>query len=106
MAASVVGHVVLDDHLPHEGPFTAANLPGYLALRQKGGTLKRLIEETGAVYDGIYSTADETRILYQALREQGNPVSLDVMPGSTHTTLSDGGWKVFLAAFEKGAGGA
>jgi len=37
------------------------------------------------------------------LREQGNPVSPDIMPRSTHLTLSDAGWRVFLEAFEKAA---
>ncbi len=32
-----------------------------------------------------------------------NPVSLDVMPGSSHDSLSDAGWKVFLDAFPKAA---
>jgi hypothetical protein len=29
--------------------------------------------------------------------------SLDVMPGSSHESLSEAGWKVFLAAFVKAA---
>jgi acetyl esterase/lipase len=89
-----------------EAPFTGADLPGFLALRDRDGTMKRLIEATGAITDGIFSAADEQRVFYEALREQGNPVSLDIMPGSTHLTLSDEGWKVFLAAFEKARPGA
>jgi acetyl esterase/lipase len=84
-----------------EAPFSKADLPAFLALRDKDGTLARLMKQTGAIDDGIFSVADEQRVLYEALREQGNPVSLDIMPGSTHMYLSEDGWKVFLAAFEK-----
>ena len=84
-----------------EAPFTKADLPGFLALRDKGGTLARLMKQTGAIDDRIFSVADEQRVLYEALREQGNPVSLDIMPGSTHIYASEEGWKVLLAAFEK-----
>jgi len=87
-----------------EASFAAADLPGFLALRDKDGTMQRLMEKTGAITDGIFSAADEQRVLYEALRELGNPVSLDIMPGSTHRYLSEEGWKVFLAAFQKAAG--
>jgi len=43
------------------------------------------------------------QLLYSVLEANGNPVSLDVMPGSNHVYLSDAGWKVFLAAFPKAA---
>jgi len=43
------------------------------------------------------------QLLFSVLKAQGNPVSLDVMPGSTHLSLSDEGWKIFLAAFPKAA---
>ena len=43
-------------------------------------------------------------LFFSVLRAQGNPVSLDVMPGSIRESLSDAGWKVFLAAFPKAAG--
>jgi hypothetical protein len=62
---------------------------GFLALRDKDGSLARLMNSTGAIDDGIFSVADEQRVLYEALREQGNPVSLDIMPGSTHMSLSE-----------------
>jgi hypothetical protein len=38
-------------------------------------------------------------VFLSVLKAQGNPASLDVMPGSTHESLSGAGWKVFLAAF-------
>jgi hypothetical protein len=43
------------------------------------------------------------QLFYSILQANGNPVSLDVMPGSNHIFLSDEGWKVFLAAFPKAA---
>ena len=89
-----------------EAPFSKADLPAFLALRDNDGTLARLMQQTGAIDDGIFSVADEQRVLYEALREQGNPVSLDIMPGSSHMYLSEEGWKVFLAAFEKARAGA
>ena len=41
--------------------------------------------------------------LYSVLKAQGNPVSLDVMPNSSHAWLAGRGWDVFLAAFPKAA---
>jgi hypothetical protein len=37
------------------------------------------------------------------LKAQGNPVTLDVMPDSSHAYLRGAGWDVFLAAFPKAA---
>jgi hypothetical protein len=36
-------------------------------------------------------------------KAQGNPVTLDVMPDSSHAYLRGAGWDVFLAAFPKAA---
>ena len=49
------------------------------------------------------SLVNSTPLMFSVLKAQGNPVSLDVMPGSNHISLSDEGWKVFLAAFPKAA---
>jgi acetyl esterase/lipase len=75
-----------------QAPFSKADLPAFLALRDRDGTIARLMKQTGAIDDGIFSVADEQRVLYEALREQGNPVSLDIMPGSTHMYLCEEGW--------------
>jgi len=37
------------------------------------------------------------------LKAQGNPVTLDLMPDTNHTTIGLAGWPVFLAAFENAA---
>ena len=75
----------------------------WLAVRDPSGDLRRQFEANGAFSDGIVDQADMDQLLYSILKAQGNPVSLDLMPGSSHDRLSDAGWKVFLAAFPKAA---
>jgi hypothetical protein len=75
----------------------------WLAARDPSGDLRRQLDANGAPADGNIGQADADRLLFSVLQAQGNPVSLDVMPGSTHISLSDEGWKVFLAAFPKAA---
>jgi len=41
--------------------------------------------------------------LGNVLKAQGNPVTLDVMPDSSHAYLRGAGWDVFLAAFPRAA---
>jgi acetyl esterase/lipase len=84
-----------------EAPLPAEAVPGYLALRDRDGILTRLVEKTGVFDDGVVSAGDFQLVLYERLRELGNPVTLDIMPGSRHTFLSEDGWRVFLAAFER-----
>ena len=67
------------------------------------GDLRRQLEANGALADGMLDFAEAQQLLYSVLKAQGNPVSLDVMPGSTHASLSGEGWEVFLAAFQKAA---
>jgi hypothetical protein len=47
---------------------------------------------------------DAQQLLYSVLEAQGNPVSLDVLPDSSHAWLAGKGWDVFLAAFKRAAG--
>jgi len=75
----------------------------WLAVRDPSGDLRRQLDANGALADGMIGQADADRLLFSVLEAQGNPVSLDVMPGSSHDSLSDAGWKVFLAAFPKAA---
>jgi len=75
----------------------------WLAVRDPSGDLRRQLEANGAFADGTIGYADSQQLLYSVLKAQGNPVTLDVLPGSTHITLSDAGWKVFLAAFPRAA---
>jgi len=73
----------------------------FFKVRDPSGDLRTRLEAMGALADGSVSVTDEQELLLAALKAQGNPVSLDVMPGSSHTYLSDAGRKVFLAAFGK-----
>lgn len=75
----------------------------WLAVRDPSGALRKRLEKAGAFADGTLDFVEVQQLLYSVLKTQGNPVSLDTMPGSTHTYLSDAGWKVFLAAFPKAA---
>jgi len=75
----------------------------FFALRDPSGVLRRQLEVNGALADGNLDMFEVQQLLYSVLEANGNPVSLDVMPGSNHVYLSDAGWKVFLAAFPKAA---
>ena len=75
----------------------------WLAVRDPSGDKRHQLEKNGALADGVFDFVDSQQLLFSVLKSQGNPVSLDVMPGSRHDSLSDAGWKVFLAAFPKAA---
>jgi acetyl esterase/lipase len=99
--------------LASEHPYSDLNLDrplpdpeaadAFFAPRDPTGVLRRQLEADGALADGNLDLAEAQGPLFSVLEAQGNPVSLDVLPGSTHISLSDGGWKVFLAAFPKAA---
>lgn len=76
----------------------------WLALRDPSGDLRRRLEANGAFRDGILDWLEVQQLLFTALQEQGNPVSLDVLPDSTEESLLGRGWDVFLDAFAKAAG--
>jgi acetyl esterase/lipase len=75
----------------------------WLAVRDPSGDLRRQLQANGAFADGTLDMVEVQQLLFSVLEAQGNPVSIDTMPGSTHTQLSDAGWEVFLAAFPKAA---
>jgi acetyl esterase/lipase len=75
----------------------------FFAPRDPTGALRRQLEANGALADGNLDLGEAQELLFSVLEAQGSPVSLDVLPGSTHISLSDAGWKVFLAAFPKAA---
>ena len=75
----------------------------WLAVRDPSGDLRRQLETNGAFADGTIDLVDSQQLLYSVLKAQGNPVSLDVMPDSSHAWLAGKGWDVFLAAFPKAA---
>jgi dienelactone hydrolase len=75
----------------------------WLAVRDPSGDLRRQLEANGALTDGTFDFVDAQQLLYSILEAQGNPVSLDVMPDSSHDSLSEAGLRVFVAAFPKAA---
>jgi dienelactone hydrolase len=75
----------------------------WLAVRDPSGDLRRQLEANGAIADRTIGFADAQQLLYSVLKAQGNPVTLDVMPDSSHAWLRGAGWDVFLAAFSKAA---
>jgi dienelactone hydrolase len=75
----------------------------FFAPRDPSGVLRRQLEANGALADGNLDLFESQQLLFSVLQAQGNPVSLDILPGSNHTTLSEAGWDVFLAAFPKAA---
>jgi dienelactone hydrolase len=75
----------------------------WLAVRDPSGDLRRQLEANGALADGTINLADAQQLLFSVLKAQGNPVTLDVMPDSSHAWLRGAGWNVFLAAFPKAA---
>lgn len=75
----------------------------WLAVRDPSGDLRRQLEANGAFADGKVDLVEQQQLLFSVLDAQGNPVSLDVMPDSSHAWLAGKGWDVFLAAFEKAA---
>ena len=56
----------------------------WLAVRAPSGDLRRQLEANGAFADGTIGFADSHQLLYSVLKAQGNPVTLDVMPDSSH----------------------
>ena len=77
----------------------------WLAVRDPSGDLRQQLEANGALADGTIGFSDSQQLLYSVLKAQGNPVTLDVMPDSSHAWLAGRGWDVFLAAFGKAAAG-
>jgi hypothetical protein len=75
-----------------------------LAMRDPTGALQQQLARNGALADGNITIAESQRLLFSALKAQGNPVTLEVMPESSHEYINGEGWSVFLAAFDRVAG--
>jgi len=80
-----------------------ATIDAFLTPRDPSGELRRRLEASGAFADGIFDVVELQQLLFSILEAQGNPVSLDVMPDSSHESIAGSGWEVFLAAFPKAA---
>ena len=75
----------------------------FFAVREPSGDLRMQLEANGALTDGILDLREAQELLFSVLKAQGSPVSLDILPGSTHISLGDEGCEVFLAAVPKAA---
>jgi dienelactone hydrolase len=80
-----------------------AAMDAFFGPRDPSGALRAQLEANGALADGVLDLFEAQQLLYSILKAQGNPVTLDVMPDTNHTTIGDAGWPVFLAAFQKAA---
>jgi len=76
-------------------------MDSFFAPRDPSGVLRKWFDRIGALADSSIDITDELQLLFSVLKAQGNPVSLDVMPDSTHDGIGGTGWDVFLAAFGK-----
>jgi acetyl esterase/lipase len=76
---------------------------GWLTVRDSGGAFTAAFQAMGAFDDGNISYHEQQTLLANRLEESGNLVSFDIMPGSTHESLSPAGWEVFLDAFRRAA---
>jgi acetyl esterase/lipase len=85
--------------LPDEAAMVA-----FFGPRDPTGVLRAQLEANGALADGVLDALEAQQLLYSVLKAQGNPVTLDLMPDTNHTTIGAAGWPVFLAAFAKAAG--
>lgn len=81
------------------------DMDAFFAARDPTGKLRPQLETLGALADGQFDLLELQEFFFAYLKANGNPVSLDVLPGTTHDSLSDEGWGVMLAAFDKAAEG-
>jgi dienelactone hydrolase len=95
-----VAMVVSDNTFSRPMPDAAA-VDAFLAPRDPTGTIRATLDAEGAFDDGDFGLDEEQTLLYDSLKAQGNPVTLDLMPDSSHSSLGDAGWPVFLDAFQK-----
>ena len=84
-----------------EVPFSADQVATYLALRDHDGVLARLVAKLRPFDDGVLSMSDMQPMLLERLHEIGNPATLTVAPGSTHTYFAKESWPVFFDAFDR-----
>ena len=78
-------------------------MDAFFGPRDPSGVLRAQLEANGALSDGVLDVLEAQELLFSVLEAQGNPVTLDVMPDTTHVSIGFDGWPVFLAAFEKAA---
>ncbi|MGZ4612515.1 MAG: hypothetical protein ACXV1K_04985 [Kineosporiaceae bacterium] len=81
----------------------------FFKARGPSGVLRRQLEASGALADKTYDIKEIQQLFYTLLTAQGNPVTLTALPGASHDSfgvaMGDQAMSVFVAAFEKAAGG-
>ena len=84
-----------------QAPMAAKDVGPYVALRDRDGALARIVDQLHPFADGMISVSDMQSIFLDRLRKNGNPATVTVVPGSTHTYFARESWPVFLAAFDR-----
>jgi hypothetical protein len=80
-----------------------AVMDAFFAVRDPTGKLRKQLESLGALADGQYDLLEMQEFFFAYLTANGNPVSLEVLPGTTHDMMSKEAVPVFLEAFAKAA---
>jgi dienelactone hydrolase len=93
--------MVVSEHTFARAMPDATAVDAFLAPRDPTGSIRATLEAEKALDDGMFGLDEEQTLLYDTLHAQGNPVTLDLMPDSSHESLGDAGWPVFLEAFQK-----
>jgi acetyl esterase/lipase len=76
-----------------------AVMDAFFAVRDPAGNLREQVESLGSLADGQYDLLELQAFFYAYLEANGNPVTLEVLPGTTHDIMSDEAVPVLLAAF-------
>jgi acetyl esterase/lipase len=102
LASGIVGEYVRD--LSDPKAFDA-----FFKVRGPSGVLHRQLEAIGALDDKAYDIQEIQRLLLSLLKAQGNPVTLTMLPGTSHdsygSAMGDEAMSVFVTAFKEAAGG-
>lgn len=83
-------------------------LDAFFTVRGPRGVLRQQLQAIGALDDKTYDMQEIQRLFYTLLKEQGNPVTLTLLPGASHDSMGkrmqDEAMSVFVAAFNAAAG--
>ena len=78
-----------------------AAVDAFFAQRDPSGELRAQVESLGLLADGTIGIPDLQALMFSALKAQGNPTTLDLMPDSSHDMVTGRGVGVFLGVFER-----
>jgi acetyl esterase/lipase len=95
-----VAMLASEDPLPYRRDLSdTATATTFFSLRDPSGSLRAQLDASGALSDGYFDLRELQELFFSVLKAQGNPVSLQILPGSTHDRISPAGLQVLLAAF-------